>query len=142
MRPATTNASASPNGQSGVLLITGAPGWLTDRLLASLALDARRTFERVRCLVRPSHDFNVEAWKQSVGFNVELVYGDLRDDSSLRAAVRGVHSVVHAAGVIHVNRIRDYYDVNTEGTRRLTELAAEAGAERFVYVSTNAAGGK
>lgn len=56
--------------------------------------------------------------------------------------MRGVDTVVHAAGVLHVQRTQEFYDINTEGTRRLAEAAAQAGVGRFVFVSTNAAGGK
>jgi len=126
----------------GALLVTGAPGWLADRLLASLAKEPPGTVERIRCLVHPSHQVDTAVWARSLGVEVEVVRGDLTDPASLRVAVRGVNSVVHGAGVIHVDRIRDYYDVNTEGTRMLTEAAAAAGVERFVFLSSNAAGGK
>ena len=133
---------ASAPRRLGVLLVTGAPGWLADRFLGSLVSEPPGTVDRVRCLVHRLHEVDTAAWSRSLGVDVEVVRGDLTDAASLRAAVRGVNSVVHAAGVIHVDRIRDYYDVNTEGTRLLTEAAAIAGVERFVFLSTNAAGGK
>src|SRR5450432_1311484 len=135
-------APTSTPRRLGVLLVTGAPGWLADRFLGSLASEPPGKIDRIRCLVHRAHDVDTTAWSRSLGTEVEVVRGDLTDPASLRAAVRGVNSVVHGAGLIHVDRIRDYYDVNTEGTRLLTEAAAAAGAERFVFVSTNAAGGK
>jgi nucleoside-diphosphate-sugar epimerase len=126
----------------GVLLVTGAPGWLADRLLESLVKDPPGTVQHVRCLVHRSLAVDTASWARSLGLEVEVVRGDLTDPASLRDAVRGVSSIVHGAGIIHVDRIRDYYDVNTEGTHLLTEAAASAGAERMVFLSTNAAGGK
>jgi nucleoside-diphosphate-sugar epimerase len=142
MQPHIRIDAAPEHRQLGVLLVTGAPGWLADRLLASLAKEPPGTVERIRCLVHRTLAVDTPAWMKSVGVDVEIVRGDLTDPASLRAAVRGVDSIVHSAGIIHVDRIRDYYDVNTEGTRLLTEAAAAAGVERMVFLSTNAAGGK
>jgi nucleoside-diphosphate-sugar epimerase len=50
--------------------------------------------------------------------------------------------VLHAAAIIHVRHIRDYYAVNTVGTRVLAAAAERAGAKRLVYISSNAAAGK
>jgi nucleoside-diphosphate-sugar epimerase len=124
------------------LLLTGAPGWLTDRLAASLADAPPAGLTRVRCLVHPDHATDTEAYRRATGLEVDIVRGDLADAGALREAVHGIDSIVHAAGIIHVRRFSDYYDVNTEGTRRLAELASQAGATRFVYISTNAAGGR
>src|SRR5580692_1167065 len=132
---------ASPR-RVGTLLLTGAPGWLTDRLSASLAAEPPHGLTRVRLLVHPSHQVDAASYKQATGLDVDIVRGDLGDAATLREAVRGVDSIVHAAGLIHVKRIGDYYDVNTEGTRRLARLASDAGTTRFVYISTNAAGGR
>jgi nucleoside-diphosphate-sugar epimerase len=126
----------------GVLLLTGAPGWLTDRLAASLAANPPAGLRALRCFVQPAHAIDEAGFRRATGLDVDIVRGDLSDEASVRAAVRGVDSIVHAAGLIHVRRIRDYYDVNTEGTRRLALAATRAGVERFVYVSTNAAGGR
>jgi len=57
-------------------------------------------------------------------------------------AVSGVRVVVHLAARVHVMRdtardpLREFREVNTEGTARLAEQAAEAGVRRFVYLST------
>jgi nucleoside-diphosphate-sugar epimerase len=126
----------------GVLLLTGVPGWLTDRLCESLAASPPVGLRGVRCLVHPDHDITAESFRTRTGLDVDLVRGDLTSDASVRDAVRGVDAVVHAAGLIHVRRIRDYYDVNTEGTRRLAVAAANAGVRRFVLISTNAVGGR
>jgi len=142
MQSAKRVASQAEPRRIGVLLVTGAPGWLADRMLSSFTASPSWSVDRVRCLVHHAVDFDPALWARSFGVEIEVVRGDLRDARSLRAAVQGVNSVVHGAGIIHVDRIRDYYDVNTEGTRELTLAAAEAGVERMVFLCTNAAGGK
>jgi nucleoside-diphosphate-sugar epimerase len=131
---------ADRSGDVGTLLLTGVPGWLSDALLASLRSDPLPGLSHVRCLVRPSDEPAVRAAAARLGF--EIVLGDLLDESSLERAVRGVDGVVHAAAIMHVHRIREYYDVNTLGTRNLARAAQRAGVRRFVYLSTNAAAGK
>lgn len=131
------------NRRWGTLLVTGAPGWLADALFASVAKDPPAGLQRVRCLVHHSVPATaLREWRKSLGVDVEIVHGDLSDRDSLHRAVQGVTSILHAAAIIHVERIRDYYEVNTEGTRKLAEEAAAAGVERMVLVSSNAAGGK
>jgi nucleoside-diphosphate-sugar epimerase len=126
----------------GVLLVTGAPGWLADRLCASLAAQPPRGLRAVRCLVHPDHQVDARLYRDSTGLDVEIVRGDLADEASVQSVVRGVDAIVHAAGVIHVRRIREYYDVNTEGTHRLARAASREGVRRFVHISTNAVGGR
>jgi UDP-glucose 4-epimerase len=127
----------------GALLVTGAPGRFADRLLESFAASPPPGLRHLRCLVHPSvPHFDAGAWSRALGLEVEVLRGDLTDLSSLERAVRGVDSIIHGAGIIHVEHIREYYDVNTEGTRLLTEAAARAGTERMVFISTNAAGGR
>jgi nucleoside-diphosphate-sugar epimerase len=123
----------------GKLLVTGVPGWLSAAFLRSIADDPIPGLEDVRCLAQHGSDLERQAPSP---MRVEVVRGDLTDPESLERAVRGVDTVLHAAAVIHVRHIRDYYAVNTDGTRRLAAHAARAGVKRFVYVSSNAAGGR
>jgi nucleoside-diphosphate-sugar epimerase len=121
----------------GKLLVTGVPGWLSGAFLRSIAEHPLPGLESVRCLVQPGSEL-----AERPAVDAEIVRGDMRDSASLERAVRGIDTILHTAALIHVDRIRDYYEVNTEGTRRLGEHAARAGVRRFVYVSTNAAGGR
>src|SRR4051812_24070812 len=102
----------------GRLLVTGVPGWLTDALLDSLRREPPAGLTAVRCLVQPGPGPAAVAWDETP-FPMERVTADLRDAASLAAAARGVDTVLHAAGVLHVGRTRDWYDVNTRGTMRL-----------------------
>ncbi len=119
----------------GKLLVTGVPGWLAGAFLRSIAQDPIPGLESVRCLVQHSSQL-------AEPLDAEIVRGDMRESESLQRAVRGIDTILHTAALIHVDRIRDYYSVNTEGTRRLAEHATRAGVRRFVYVSSNAAGGR
>jgi len=68
--------------------------------------------------------------------------GDISDPDLLMRALRGVDAVVHVAALHapHVGMVADveFDRVNVQATRRLAELAIEAGAEQFVFTSTTA----
>ena len=67
------------------------------------------------------------------------VTGDVTDPKSLQAALDGVGTVYHAAGIPEQWRkdTGEFARVNVEGTRNVVEAALAAGVERFVYTSTD-----
>jgi dihydroflavonol-4-reductase len=69
---------------------------------------------------------------------VERVEGDLRDLLSLGRAMKGVRQVFHLAADyrLWVRNSDEIYESNLAGTRRLFDVAAQAGVSRIVYTST------
>ena len=67
----------------------------------------------------------------------EVRPGDLRDRGFVKGLVEGCDCVIHTAALLDVGAPADALrEVNTEVVANLHELAGEAGAERFVHVST------
>ncbi|MGO9837845.1 MAG: NAD-dependent epimerase/dehydratase family protein [Polyangiaceae bacterium] len=130
------------DSRTGRLLVTGGPGWFADAALTSLARDPAPGLTHLRCLVHTDERTDDGALRARWGKDVEIVRGDLLNEASLARAVAGADTILHAAAVMHVRRIDEYYSINTEGTRRLARVAAEAGVQRFVYLSSNAAAGR
>ena len=68
--------------------------------------------------------------------------GDLGDEALVQHALEGVQAVVHTAALHapHVGLLPDaeFQRVNVDATRRLYQLAAQAGVARFVFTSTTA----
>jgi nucleoside-diphosphate-sugar epimerase len=60
---------------------------------------------------------------------------DLTAVSRVFAGAEGA-SVVHAAGVIHPNRVADFERVNAGGTANVVHAARHAGARRLVFLSS------
>lgn len=116
------------------VLITGSNGFVGSHIVDALL----RHGYRVRAMVRATSDLR---WLEEKP--VETVIGTLQDADSLRAAVDGVDMVVHNAGIVSAPDPYHYYLHNTEGTTRLLEAALEAAPklERFLFVSSQAAGG-
>ena len=111
------------------ILITGATGQVGNAIARRLAGDGAE----VRALVRSPKRADV------LPEGVEAVTGDVTDPQSLQAALDGVGTVYHAAGIPEQWRkdTDEFARVNVEGTRNVVEAALAAGVERFVYTSTD-----
>jgi len=115
-----------------LVLVTGAPGWLGNRLVEVLRKDGRK----VRCLVlKGSNTGFLES------LHADIVEGDLLDKGSLADATDGVRTVFHCAGLIHPKKPGELYLVNRDGTRNILEASVKSGVTRFIYVSSNSAQG-
>lgn len=74
--------------------------------------------------------------------NVEVVVGDLGDETSLQRFVAGLGTVLHLAGLVRARRAAQFFAANAEGTAKLVAAAQKAASKpRFVYVSSLAAAG-
>lgn len=86
-----------------------------------------------RALVR---DPAAAVWLAAEG--AELARGDLRDASSLHAAAASCDAVFHAAAAISPTSDYAFFRAgNVDGTQRVVDACADAGA-RLVYVSSTA----
>lgn len=114
------------------VLLTGGSGFVGGHLAHVLAAEGHE----LRLLVRPTSD---TSFVDQIEF--ERAVGDLRQAETLDSACQGIDAVVHSAAVLRAVQRGDFMDANSEGTRQLAEAAANAGVERFVYVSSIAARG-
>ena len=109
-------------------LVTGGSGFLGSHLVEALVARG----EEVRVLVRPTSKI---AHLESLG--VELVYGDLNDEQSLRAATQGIERVYNCAALAADWGARETFRAaNVTGVRNLLEAALEVGVSKFIHVST------
>lgn len=122
--------------QPDVVVVTGAAGWLGRALAAS--------YGRGHALVAPRRLLLVDrqpiAPPASPAAAVEVHQFDLADGrrlGELLARATGVVDVIHAAGVIHPRRTRDFATVNVDATRRVVDAALAHGVRRVVHVSSN-----
>src|SRR5262249_33212376 len=70
------------------------------------------------------------------GAGIELVQGDLLDESSLAGAVRGVEAVVHCAAFFRGATPEQAHAVNDRVTQHPARGARAAAVKRFVFTST------
>jgi dihydroflavonol-4-reductase len=111
-----------------LVLVTGASGFVGSAIAAAL----RASNHRLRVLVRPSSP------RTNLDPGDVVFEGDLRQRSSLTAALKGVRFLFHAAADYRL-WARDPGEImrnNIEGTRLIMEEALRAGVERIVYTSS------
>ncbi|MFC1481843.1 NAD-dependent epimerase/dehydratase family protein [Candidatus Neomarinimicrobiota bacterium] len=125
-------------------LITGGMGWLGQNLVQCLLKDPDKTdvpnliqeVSNVRCLTLPGQD---TAQAKESHPDIDVVEGDIRNPDDCKRFMAETEDAVlfHIAGIIHPRKVRDFYEINVEGTRNLLNAAAEANFRRAVIMSSN-----
>jgi nucleoside-diphosphate-sugar epimerase len=113
-------------------LVTGGTGFVGAHVVEAL----RARGDQVTCLVRSPARARALGWT-----DVRVVAGDLDDAHALRAACDGATAIFHLAGRISARNATEFMRANRDGTANLLEAAAIQPPERFVLVSSLAAGG-
>jgi len=122
-----------------VLMITGGTGsfgqTVLDRFL-NTGVREIRVFSRDE---KKQEDLRIALNNEKLRFHI----GDVRDRDSLRAAMKGVDYVFHAAALKQVPSCEFYpmeaVKTNVIGTENLLNAATDAGVERVVVLSTDKA---
>lgn len=112
--------------------VTGGTGFVGSHLVEALV----RRGDHVTALVRSPH--KADALRE---LGADLVPGDLHDMAALTRGAAGADVVYHVAGLVAARSETEFVAGNRDGTRNVVAAAASAGAPRFVFVSTMAAGG-
>jgi dihydroflavonol-4-reductase len=114
-------------------LLTGGSGFIGTHLARLLISKGHP----VKALVRKT-SLRGELEKAGASFAV----GDILSGEGLPEALEGIDCIIHLAGVTKARHAEEFYQCNTEGTRRLAEAAARRSSPpRFVFCSSLAAAG-
>ena len=115
-----------------MILVVGATGLLGSEICGQLAARGKR----VRALTRATSDPAKTDRLRALG--AEVVPGDLRDADSLRAACRGVSSIITTASALpfaYQPGANSPQITDRDGYLSLIAAARDAGVQRFVYTS-------
>jgi nucleoside-diphosphate-sugar epimerase len=116
-------------------LVTGAAGFIGSNIVEELVErgEAVRAFDNLST----GHLSNLEPFLPKITF----IEGDLRDESALADAVRGVDYVLHEGALASVPRsVADpltSHEANATGTLKLLLAARDAGVKRVVFASSS-----
>ena len=114
------------------ILVTGANGFVGRKLVAHLT---RSNDEVVRC-VRSARTDNFESGLKT------FVVGDINNETDWRISLKGVDSIVHLAGRVHIlhdsvrNPLGKFRRINVDGTINLARQSVAAGVKRFIFISS------
>jgi len=75
------------------------------------------------------------------GFDGEIRAGSFESELSLASALEGCQAIVHCAGAVRSATLEGYWKANVSATENLCRAARASGVERFIFVSSLAAGG-
>jgi uncharacterized protein YbjT (DUF2867 family) len=110
-----------------MILVTGGTGFIGRVLIDHLVSLGKP----VRTLLRPSQ----ASPNLPHGVPVEVAVCSLKDERGLRAALKGVDVIYHLAGTERLGTRADLTGVDIEGTQMLVQVAAQAGVQRFFFLS-------
>lgn len=115
---------------SKLVTIYGGSGFVGRYIARRLAKDGWRIRVAVR---RPNEALFVKTYGD-VG-QVEPVFCNIRDDDSVRAAMRGADAVVNCVGVLVREGRNTFQSVQAEGAGRIARIATEQGVGAMVHLS-------
>ena len=108
---------------AGLVLLTGATGYVGGRLLSRL----QQGNIRVRCLTR-----RPDALRDRVTGNTEVVQGDVLDPTSLTTALEGVETAFYFVHSMGDNQ--DFESQDRIAAENFATAAAVAGVRRIIYL--------
>jgi uncharacterized protein YbjT (DUF2867 family) len=99
-----------------------------------IALRMAKAGWRVRVAVRrPNEAIFVRPY--GVVGQVEPIFCNIRDDSSVRAALQGADAVVNCVGILVESGKSTFEALQADGATRIARIAADQGIERMVQIS-------
>jgi CDP-paratose 2-epimerase len=131
-------------GAVPTILITGGAGFIGSNLAERLLIETRATIRIFDNFSRCGVSHNVE-WLKAMpesADRLEVIRGDVRDETAVRHAMQGVSEIYHLAAQVAVTTsVQDPltdFEVNARGTFNVLEAARLSGRRPFMlFTSTN-----
>ncbi len=112
------------------------------RILDNLSMPSRKFLNQESPVTSPLPSQVVDSELSST----DLVVGDIRDCQAVKRVIEGVYAVVHLAAhtsvVESLEKPKEDWDINVNGTLNLLEARRSNGVDRFIFASSNAVAGE
>lgn len=108
------------------ILVTGASGFVGRALCDHISHQELHAYGLLR------------KTQENLSVKKQFIVEDFLSHSDWRPILKGIDGVIHTAGLAHVRGRpdKDYYEINTEITKKLALECVKAGIKRFVYISS------
>ena len=116
--------------QKGLVVVFGGSGFVGRHIVRRLAKDGFK----LRVVMRRPNEALFLKTAGRTG-QIELVQGNIRDETSSRATLQGASAVVNSVGILYETGPQKFDAVQSAGAARLATLAAEQGIDRFIQIS-------
>ena len=126
------------------VFITGSTGWLGRQLIKNIINDDNKSLDIVKnknlevfAMIHPLEKDNVLT---DISPSINIVAADLCEESDTQKFLNPAKDnslLVHTAGVIHPKRVKDFYRVNYEGTKKLIISAEQKRLKKIIVISSN-----
>ena len=122
------------------ILVTGADGFIGSHLCEKLIKQGHD----VKAFVY-YNSFNSYGWIDSVDKKIKkklkIFSGDIRDENSVRKAVKGSEIIIHLAALIGIpysyKSPQSYYETNVKGTLNILQAAKDLKVKKIIHTSTS-----
>jgi len=122
------------------VLITGAEGFIGSHLVERLLKEGAKV--RAFILYNFSNSWGwIDTFPKNKLEKIEIVTGDIRDNTSVYNAIKGVDVVFHLAALIGIpfsyHSQDTYVDTNIKGTINILQAARRLGTKKIIHTSTS-----
>jgi len=123
-----------------MIFITGANGWLGLNLVSAIVSGRTQKWglekDEIAAMILPGSS------KQKlldISKEIKIFEGDItnKDDTDSFISNSKDNYIFHIAGIIHPNRISEFYNVNVQGTKNLLESSISKSIKRIIIISSN-----
>ena len=123
-----------------MIYITGANGWLGLNLIEVIKSGKAKEWglndQNIRAFILKGT--SVKKIKR-ISNDIEIFEGDLSDRKDIDSFLKDSKDsyLFHTAGIIHPKRVKEFYNINRDNTKKLLEVAGEAKVKKVIIVSSN-----
>lgn len=126
--------------QAKPVLVTGAGGFIASHLVESLVISGARVRAFVRYNSRGDNGL-LSVLPAEIQREIEIVAGDLRDQSAVQEAAAGISHIFHLGALIAIPysylHPEEVVTTNITGTLNVLLAARQMGVERVIHTSTS-----
>lgn len=126
--------------QSKPVLVTGAGGFIASHLVEMLVLSGARVRAFIRYNSRGDTGL-LSVLPADIQEDIEVIAGDLRDQSAIQAACQGISHIFHLGALIAIPysylHPEEVVTTNVLGTLNVLLAARQNGVQRMIHTSTS-----